>query len=125
VVVGDTIRFVEAVFSGSFRKPKYIGDRTIEAEVLKDSYGKAKQQHTFVLKVIRSEGIQPVEVGKTIRRKGRNIYKKECLRQLWAKESERENVAEEKHARGGRARKARAFRRSEPNWPYGQFEIKW
>jgi len=126
VAAGDTIRFEEAVFSGSFRKPKYIGDRTIEAEVLKDSYGAAKQQHTFTLKVIRSEGIQAVGEGETIRRKGRNIYKKGVFRQRWANETKREEIIKEKHIRGGGARRARALRRdreSEQAWPYGEFRI--
>lgn len=47
VVVGDTIKFTEAVFEGSYKNPKYKGDREIEAYIYSESYGKAKQQHSF------------------------------------------------------------------------------
>ena len=47
VCAGDHIRFTEAVFAGSYRKPKFKGERVVEALVVRDSYGEAKQQHTF------------------------------------------------------------------------------
>ena len=110
VVVGDRIEFVEAVFEGSHRKPKYIGDRFIEAEVLRDSYGEAKQQHTFTLSVINSTGVQPVESGRSIRRKGRNVYRNGVMREMWEDEVRREVARDEKHSRGDSARGEREVR---------------
>lgn len=111
VVVGDTIRFTEKVFSGSFRNPKYEGNRTITAQVVADSYGIAKQQHTFTLMVINcaSDGNAPCVLGRTTR-KGRNIYRNGCARQAWPDESSRRAIAAEKHQRGDAARAARAER---------------
>ena len=50
VVTGDCIRWTEAVFTGSHRRPKFAGERTIEAEVVADSLRpRPKQQHTFLI----------------------------------------------------------------------------
>ena len=106
-VVGDKVRFDEAVFGGSHRRPNFLGLRTIEAEITADSYGAAKQQHTFSMTVIASEGYDPIEPGTKIRRKGRNVYRRTTWRVPWDDESAREEVAEEKHARGDDARIAR------------------
>lgn len=113
VVAGDTIRFTEAVFGGSFRSPKFIGDRIIIATVERESYGGAKQQHTFSLKVIESSGTDPLAAGAVARRKGRNIYRNGTERLLWTDEAERRAAAAEKHGRGDRARAAREARREE------------
>jgi hypothetical protein len=110
VVAGDVIKFTEAVFGGSFRKPKYLGDRTIIAKVVKDSYGSAKQQHTFTIEVLSSSGEQPLEVGTITTRKGRNVYRNGTWRKAWASEEDRVKVAEEKHQRGDVARARRAKR---------------
>tara|TARA_Y100000034_G_C6700271_1_gene308781 strand:- start:101 stop:652 length:552 start_codon:yes stop_codon:yes gene_type:complete len=112
VVTGDTIRFTESVWGGSYRKPRHLGSRTVEAEVLNDSYGVDKQQHTFTLRVISSTGLDALEAGKTIRRKGRNIYRGEPERLQWSDESERQLAAAEKHQRGDIARAARDERRA-------------
>lgn len=56
VVKGDIIKFTEGVFVGNYRNSVYTGDRTITAVVTNDSYGPDKQQHTFSLLIIRSEG---------------------------------------------------------------------
>ena len=111
VVVGDIILFTEGVFSGSHRKPKHLGDREIIAKVLKDSYGEAKQQHTFTLQIIESAGTQPLEAGVEVRRKGRNIYRNGTFRKPWDDELARQQVCDEKHNRGDQARKARELRR--------------
>ena len=111
VVAGDNIKFTEGVFGGSYRKPKYRGDRTICATVLRESYGAAKQQHTFTLLVHQSDGYEPIEAGKTIKRKGRNIYRNGTKRQQWADESQRDSVADEKHTRGDAARADRDSRK--------------
>jgi hypothetical protein len=116
VVVGDTIRFSEAVWGGSHKSPKKLGDRIIEAEVVKDSYGALKQQHTFTLVVIKSSGYQPLDPGDKILRKGRNVYRSGCERLLWDDESNRGLAAKEKHQRGDAARRARDRRKDEDGY---------
>lgn len=116
VVRGDRIKWTEPVFEGgSFgryrRAPTKIGERTIFAEVIRESYGAEKQQHTFSLLVISSEGTEAPEPGAAIRRKGRNLYRNDCLRLRWDDESKRGEVAEEKHKRGAAARAAREERK--------------
>jgi len=110
VVAGDVILFTEAVFTGSYKKPKFAGERRIAAEVIRDSYGAAKQQHTFTLKVLWSDGVQPLEAGTQTTRKGRNIYRQWTLRQRWDDEEARTQKADEKHLRGAAARKLRDMR---------------
>ena len=111
VVRGDRIRFSEAVFGGSHRRPKFLGLRTIEAEVLTESYGADRQQHTFSLLVHASDGIDAPAPGKRIRRKGRNIYRRRCFRAPWEDETARRAAAAEKHRRGDAARAVRKQRR--------------
>ena len=110
VVVGDFIMFSESVFSGSFRKPVYVGERRIAAFVKKDSYGEAKQQHTFTLQVFDCDGVSPFASGEVIRRKGRNVYRNGTRRTLWLDESKRDAALDEKHARGAFARHKRQLR---------------
>lgn len=112
VVAGDVIRFTEGVFSGSYRKPRFLGERTIEAKIIRDSYGGGRQQHTFTLRVIRSEGYDLLPAGQVIRRKGRNVYRNDCWRQSWADEAARAAACTEKHERGDAARTEREARLS-------------
>jgi len=117
VVVGDIIRFTEAVFGGSYRSPRYLGDRVIKAEVLRDSYGRDKQQHTFTLRVVASSGVDPIAAGTVTRRKGRNVYRNGTVRKPWPDEAARDAARAEKHARGGAARARREARIAErDNW---------
>jgi len=111
VVVGDLIRYQENVFHGSHRRPQHVGKRQIVAEILRDSYGEDKQQHTLTLLVLGSAGTEPIETGKTVRRKARNVYRNGTERLMWRDEAARELAAEEKHDRGDDAREARYFRR--------------
>ena len=104
VVVGDHIQFERAVFGGSYRRPVFLENETIEAEVVADSYGAEKQQHTFTLQ-------KPD--GTTFRIKGRNVYRNGTRRQPWADEAIRRPLIDEKHARGDRARSARLERTSD------------
>lgn len=112
VVTGDVIRFDEAVFGGSHRNPSLKGHRTITARVVKDSYGADKQQHTFSLVILRSEGTDADKypAGSKTTRKGRNVYRNRVMRQRWQDESLRHQVATEKHARGDAARARRQIR---------------
>jgi len=71
----------------------------------------AKQQHTFTLLIISSEGHAALKTGIKITRKGRNIYRCGTLRQPWFSEEERNDALVEKHERGSAAREAREARR--------------
>ena len=112
---GDEIIFSEGVFGGSFRSPKFLGDRAIRARIVKDSYGETRGQHTFTLEIIAAAGYDAAELkpGARIRRKGRNVYRNGTARRLWENEAERADALQEKHSRGdcARAKKelARAF----------------
>lgn len=116
VVHRDVIRFREAVFSGSFRSAKCIGEREIVAIVAAESYGNKRQQHTFTLTVLESSGVNPLVAGSTALRKGRNIYRNGVERELWHDEAARDRTVAEKHARGDAARADRAERRSAYGW---------
>ena len=119
VVTGDTVLFEETVWppykpQGRFKrkKPCPLGSRVVVAYVVSESYGAGKQQHTFTLKIIKSEGTEPLKFGSTTRRKGRNLYREGTSRLPWTDESERKAVADEKHQRGDNAREAREERRA-------------
>lgn len=101
-VVGDEVRFERATFTGSFRNAKFAGFETVTGKIVKDSYGKDKQQHTFTL---------ALDDGSELRIKGRNLYANGTYRKLWADESCRRAAADEKHARGDVARATRASHR--------------
>jgi hypothetical protein len=113
VCVGDTVMFTEGVFGGSYRRPSHLGDRRIIAKVVKDSYGADKQQHTFSIEVIDSDGYDALTPGTKTRRKGRNVYRNGTMRMAWENEDERGVALDEKHARGSIARAARDIRRAE------------
>lgn len=115
VCVGDTIEFTENVFGGSYKKPKFLGERTIIATIVKDSYGLEKQQHTFTLIVVKSTGYDPLKPNVKTTRKGRNIYRNGTRRAKWSNETDRKIAIDEKHQRGDFARKARDIRREEFN----------
>jgi len=101
--VGDEICFERAVFSGSFKKPKFDGFKIVKAKIIKDSYGRDKQQHTFTLEL---------EDGETTLIKGRNLYKNRVWRKLWKDENKRGKALDEKHFRGSQAREAKEFRQT-------------
>lgn len=107
--VGDTIKFKEAVFGGSFKKPKYLGDREITAKIIKDSYGADKQQHTFTL-IISSSGTDPLTSGTT--RKGRNVYKNGTHRIKWDNEDDGLKSLDDKHDRSDITRAERDKRKN-------------
>ncbi len=102
--VGDVVQFEKAVFDGTYPKATFSHMETIKAEIVKDSYGAAKQQHTFTLREI--------DTNNTFRIKGRNLYRNGTMRQKWNDETSREKVLADKHNRGASARSSREFRRS-------------
>jgi len=101
VVVGDEVAFERATFTGSWRNASFAGFERVEGKVIRDSYGRTKQHHTFTLEL--SDGSE-------LKIKGRNLYRQGVYRKRWADESSRVEVAREKHARGDEARRARAAR---------------
>jgi hypothetical protein len=113
VVVGDTILFTETVWGGSYQDPKNLGERTIIAKIIKDSYGEKKQQHTFTFSVIDSWGCDALTKGAKTRRKGRNVYRNGTRRLPWKCKGARTLALNEKHGRGGQARAARKIRREQ------------
>ena len=110
ICAGDEIYFKEAVFAGSHRRPQFAGHREITAKVIRDSYGEQTQQHTFTLEVIGSDGVDAIEPGKKIRRKGRNVYRLVCGRKD-RDAGKRQGALDEKHSRGDKARAQRERRR--------------
>lgn len=109
-VVGDEVRFERATFSGSFRNAKFAGFEKITGKIIRDSYGRDKQQHTFTLEL---------DGGGELRIKGRNLYANGTFRKQWADESRRHAVADEKHGRGDQARAAREIRKCDHFLPSG------
>ena len=106
LTTGCSIAFTESVFGGSYRKPKFLGERTITGKIFKESYGIDRGQHTFTIDVEKAEGFAADEVlerGK-IRRKGRNVYK-DCV--VLDKPDDYEQLREDKHERGDAARQRR------------------
>jgi len=113
VVKGDIVEFKQDVFGGSYKRPTYLGQRTVHGEVLRESYGADKQQHTFTIKPLNVEGVNADELLKkdSFRIKGRNLYKNGVLREMSDDEAARKLVADEKHERGAAAREARDIRK--------------
>lgn len=101
-VTGDEVRFEHATFTGSFRNAKFAGFEQITGKIIRDSYDRDKQQHTFTLRLADSS---------TLTIKGRNLYKEGCWRKLWPDETIRHAAANEKHTRGDRAKAAREQRK--------------
>lgn len=101
-VKGDKVIFKKDFFKGSWRRPKYSHSKVVEGEIINDSYGKEKQQHTFT--ILLTDGTKKLI-------KGRNLYKHYTYRQPWDDEEQRKAVQEEKHLRGALARELRDFRK--------------
>ncbi|VVB18268.1 unnamed protein product [Arabis nemorensis] len=89
---------------------KIVGRRTVAGQVVKESYGTAKQQHTFTIEVLWCEGIQKLPPLYPLLVKGRNLYRLMTLRQRWVNEEDRVKVLSEKHGRGAAARKMEDFK---------------
>lgn len=103
VCVGDHVAFDRATFSGSFRNAKFVGFVRVEGEIIRDSYGRDKQQHTFTLRH---------EDGTESRIKGRVMYREGTYRRPWPDEAKRRAGLDEKHRRGDAARAARDERKA-------------
>ncbi|KAH8508473.1 hypothetical protein H0E87_010550 [Populus deltoides] len=114
VCKGDVVMFVQKVYS-KFNKVtrhgKILGRRTVAGRVVKESYGSAKQQHTFTVEVLWSKGVKKLPPFSPLLVKGRNIYKLRTFRQCWINEAERQKVLAEKHKRDAKCHKRAHHRR--------------
>ncbi|KAG6773999.1 hypothetical protein POTOM_021348 [Populus tomentosa] len=119
VCKGDVVMFVQKVYS-KFNKVtrhgKILGRRTVAGRVVKESYGSAKQQHTFTVEVLWSKGVKKLPPLSPLLVKGRNLYKLRTFRQCWINEAERQKVLAEKHKRGTAARLMRTMKKSTMAW---------
>ncbi|KAJ9568513.1 hypothetical protein OSB04_004479 [Centaurea solstitialis] len=112
---GDVVMFEQNVYemfniaSRSATGPP-CGTRVVAGRIVKESYGAAKQQHTFTIEVLWSKGVKPLPPLHPLLIKGRNLYRLKTTRQRWENESERLNILSEKHSRGDAARSNRAAR---------------
>ena len=111
--VGDEVCFERALFTGSFSKPKFNGYEKIQGKIIKDSYGKEKQQHTFTIEL---------DDGEKILIKGRNLYRNGLYRKPWIDEASRKECLDEKHKRGNEARMKKAVRKNNPIFIYSNPE---
>ncbi|PIA46425.1 hypothetical protein AQUCO_01500157v1 [Aquilegia coerulea] len=115
VCKGDVVLFTQRVFAKFdkvTRSGNLVGKRTIAGRVVKESYGAAKQQHTFTVEVLWSKGVKKLPPLSQVLVKGRNLYKLKTFRQCWDNEAERLKVLDEKHKRGAAARALRARKRA-------------
>ncbi|KAK8930975.1 Zinc finger CCCH domain-containing protein 62 [Platanthera zijinensis] len=113
--LGDVVMFEQNVYemfsiaSRSATGPS-CGTRTVAGRIVKESYGAAKQQHTFTIEVLWSKGVKPWPPLHPLLIKGRNLYRIKTMRQMWDNEPERFKVLQEKHDRGFCARSSRDMR---------------
>ncbi|XP_009611548.1 zinc finger CCCH domain-containing protein 62-like isoform X2 [Nicotiana tomentosiformis] len=115
VCKGDVVLFTQKVyknFDKMTRGGELLGKRTIAGRIVKESYGATKQQHTFTVEVLWSQGVKKLSALFPLLVKGRNLYKLKTFRQRWKNEKERLEVLAEKHKRGEAARFIRATRKS-------------
>lgn len=102
-ITGDYVFFKKAIFIGNYPKSKFSHYENIEGLIIKDSYGKDKQQHTFTIEDNK---------GNIIRIKGRNLYRNGCERLVWKDENKRDVQLEEKHQRGKEAKEKAELRKA-------------
>ncbi|CAN4079631.1 unnamed protein product [Withania somnifera] len=115
VCKGDVVLFTQKVYKNFDKRTRggeLLGKRTIAGRIAKESYGAAKQQHTFTVEVLWSQGVKQLPPLFPLLVKGRNLYKLNTFRQRWKDEKERLEVLAEKHKRGEAARFIRAKRKS-------------
>ncbi|KAK9670403.1 hypothetical protein RND81_13G199800 [Saponaria officinalis] len=100
------------------RNGKLLGKRTIAGRIVKESYGAAKQQHTFTVEVLWSKGVKKLPPLFPLLVKGRNLYRLNTYRQPWKYEGDRRQILAEKHRRGTAARLKREKRKK--GWSSGK-----
>ncbi|CAL4924756.1 unnamed protein product [Urochloa decumbens] len=112
---GDVVMFEQNIYRRKKGAPRGVkghlcGQRTNAGRIIKESYGTAKQQHTFTIEILWSKGYKPWPPLHPLLIKGRNLYKDQTMRQPWCDEEERNRAIQEKHERGDLARKSKAAR---------------
>ncbi|XP_024026053.1 zinc finger CCCH domain-containing protein 62 [Morus notabilis] len=112
VCKGDVVLFRQKVYE-KLRHGRVLGKRIVVGRVVKESYGTAKQQHTFTVEVFWSRGVKKLPPLFPLLVKGRNLYRMRTFRQCWHDEAERLKVLAEKHRRGDAARSERAMRKTQ------------
>ncbi|KAF6174304.1 hypothetical protein GIB67_040797 [Kingdonia uniflora] len=109
---GDVVMFEQNVYemfniaSRSATGPP-CGTRVVAGRIVKESYGAAKQQHTFTVEVLWSKGVKALPPLHPLLIKGRNLYRLKTMRQIWVDEEKRRQILLEKHSRGSLARSDR------------------
>jgi hypothetical protein len=94
VLAGDVIRFTDIIWGGSRTRPVRTGERLIVARVLGQSTAGVRKHHVFTMEVLHSSGLTPIEPGKTIVRKSRNVYRNGAYRAERQSEQLGESVVE-------------------------------
>ncbi|GAB2222202.1 hypothetical protein Droror1_Dr00013407 [Drosera rotundifolia] len=107
---GDVVMFEQTVYEGSRRFGPPCGKRTVAGRIVKESYGAAKQQHTFTIEVLWSKGDKPLPPLQPLLIKGRNLYRLKTMRMKWDDGAARQKILQEKHNRGQVARSDREAR---------------
>lgn len=113
--IGDVVLFKQRVYDvfnvgGRCSAGPPVGVRTVAGRIIKESYGSAKQQHTFTVEVLWSTGERALPPLHPLIIKGRNLYRVKTLRQAWPDEAVRKKQLQEKHSRGAAARMERLTR---------------
>lgn len=73
LTINTKIKLKDAVYIGTYPNASFSHYRNIVGTIIKDSYGRAKGQHTFTILVEESDD-DDIPIGKEIKRKGRNVY---------------------------------------------------
>ena len=85
-----------------------IGTRTVAGRIIKESYGAARQQHTFTIEVLWSKGETLLPL-RSLLIKGSNLYRLKTQHQPWPNEENRRKSLQEKHDRGSLARQMNSY----------------
>ena len=72
---GQIIEWTEKVFLDHGKNAIFCGERTNTGQIIKESYGEKRGQHTFTILIQASMGYQALSAGKKVCRKGRNVYR--------------------------------------------------
>ncbi|KAK9231823.1 hypothetical protein WN943_022063 [Citrus x changshan-huyou] len=84
---GDVVMFKQNVYkmfniAACSASGPPCGKRIVAGRIVKESYGAAKQQHTFTIEVLWSKGEKPLPPLHPLLIKGRNLYRLKILRQV-------------------------------------------
>ncbi len=103
LTAGTIVKFEEAIFTGSYKKPKFSHTATHTVRILRESYGARRGQHSFTLEVIESTERRRGEV---FRKMGRNLYP---TAQVIEYPKDHQEKVEEKRARAAIAKESKYY----------------